>query len=321
MVASVWYPVNYFRLSFGKQDRLSQIVLKIKSEDNLANDAKKREVVNAILTHISTSSEIASEIMSLGRFVPYRFMRPFFKRELQGKPDWKIDSLVVDLAEKSFNHPENLCLYRFVSHPENGIEIQKDWFEYLQKHLHILIGFCLWHLLEYLQKNNPNVPNIPRKIFEPKQRELKQARIFWDIALDELGLVQCIYSNQAIQKYQISLDHFLPWSFVAHDFLWNIIPTEKGVNSAKGDNLPDIKLYFDPFSKLQYNAFQAVFNPKKVKNFEDYTLLFKKDEVTEIKSLSFAEFRETLYNTVIPQIQIAKNMGFTANWRYFKPLI
>jgi hypothetical protein len=127
MVASVWYPVNYSRLSFGKHDRLSQIVLKIKSEDNLANDTKKREVVNAILTHISTSSEIAGEIMSLGRFVPYRFMLPFFKRELQGKPDWKIDSLVVDLAEKSFNHPENLCLYRFVSHPENGgIRLSRD---------------------------------------------------------------------------------------------------------------------------------------------------------------------------------------------------
>src|SRR5262249_26776775 len=149
------------------------------------------------------------------------------------------------------NDPENLCLYRFVSHPENSIEIQKNWFEYLQKHLRILTGFCLWHLLQYLQKNNPNVPNIARKIFEPKQRELKQARIFWDMVFNQLELIQCIYSNQVIQKNQFSLDHFLPWSFVTHDSLWNIIPTQKSVNSAKGDNLPDMKLYFDSFAQLQ----------------------------------------------------------------------
>ncbi len=27
MVASVWYPINYFKLSFGKQDKLSDAVL------------------------------------------------------------------------------------------------------------------------------------------------------------------------------------------------------------------------------------------------------------------------------------------------------
>ncbi|MCP4371835.1 MAG: HNH endonuclease, partial [Deltaproteobacteria bacterium] len=44
MAAGVWYPTNYFRLSFGKQDRLSQIALKLKTENNLSIDAKKTEV-------------------------------------------------------------------------------------------------------------------------------------------------------------------------------------------------------------------------------------------------------------------------------------
>src|SRR5262249_45634474 len=140
MVASVWYPTNYFRLSFGNQDRLSQIVLKIKSENSLASDTKKSEVVNAVLAHIAINSELAGEIRSLGRFVPYRFLRPFFKSSLQGKPDWKIDDLTVELAEHSFNDQERLCLYRFVSNPEHSIEIQNEWFQYIQRNLYILIG-------------------------------------------------------------------------------------------------------------------------------------------------------------------------------------
>ena len=88
------------------------------------------------------------------------------------------------------------------------------------------------------------------------------------------------------------------------------------MNSAKSDNLPDIKLYFDPFATLQYKAFHAIGNLKTTKFFEDYILLFKKNELTEVKSLSFEEFREVLYDTIVPQIQVAKNMGFTANWIY-----
>lgn len=316
MVASVWYPTNYFRLSFGKQDRLSQIALKIKAENELSVDVKRNKVVETTLTHLLENSTLSSEIKSLGRFVPYRFLRPFFTQQLRGKPDWQINRLIAEMAEESFYRETNACLYRFISTPEDAIEIQVDWFHYLQKHLQILIGFCLWHLLNYLQNNNPNVPNIAGKLFEPEKRDPKRARSFWHFVFDQAGSIQCIYSDQTINKGDFSLDHFLPWSFVAHDLLWNIIPTAKNVNSAKGDRLPNINLYFESFAKLQYEAFQVIAAPNKARLLEEYTLLFKGDSVVEIKSLPFARFRDTLHDTIMPQIQIAKNMGFIANWSY-----
>lgn len=53
--------------------------------------------------------------------------------------------------------------------------------EYLN--LAIVTGFCLWSLVTYLQRNNPNVPNIAGKLAEPSQRELGTARRFWRAAL------------------------------------------------------------------------------------------------------------------------------------------
>jgi HNH endonuclease len=38
-----------------------------------------------------------------------------------------------------------------------------------------------------------------------------------------------------------SIDHFLPWSFVAHDLLWNLTPVFGTTNSKKGDALPNAK--------------------------------------------------------------------------------
>ena len=318
MIASVWYPINYFRLSFGKQDRLSQIALRIKTEHDLAIDAKKSQLVRSVVAYINTNSILAKDIVSLGRFVPYRFLRPFFASELRGTPDWKGDDLIVGLAEETFYDKSKLGLYHFIKHPEDGIEVQQDWFEYLQKHTYILTGFCLWHLLNYLQKNNPNVPNIANKLFEPEQRDLRQARAFWDIAFDQLGYIRCIYSDQVMQKRHFSLDHFLPWRFVTHDLLWNIIPVPLHVNSSKSDSLPNIDLYFNSFIQLQYKAMQVVANSPKKKLLEDYTLLFKQDAVAEIQAASFKQFRQILQETIVPQIHIAKNMGFTANWTYPK---
>jgi hypothetical protein len=319
MIASVWYPTNYFYLSFGKQDRLSQIALNLKEGNRLAVDAKHVEVSDAVLAQLLDNSALSNEIVSLGRFVPYRFLRPFFATELRGEKDYKINGLVIELAGSGFSNPENLCLYRFVGHPENGIELQNDWFEYLQQHLTILLGFCLWHLLNYLQKNNPNVPNIASKLFEPEQRDLKQARNFWRLAFDQLGTIDCIYSGQAMQKDNFSLDHFLPWRFVTHDLLWNIVPTPKNVNSAKSDNLPAVNAYFVPFAKLQYTAFQTVAKLRKQKLLEDYVLLFKKRDIDEVKALSADQFTALLHDTIVPQMQIAQNMGFTADWSYIAP--
>ncbi len=113
-----------------------------------------------------------------------------------------------------------------------------------------------------------------------------------------------------------SLDHFLPWSFVAHDLLWNITPTSKSLNSAKSDQLPDLKLYLAPFARLQYDALQAVASQNKERLIEDYVLLLRKSSLDEVTGVSFTAFRQTLQDTIAPQLQIARNMGFTADWSY-----
>jgi hypothetical protein len=315
LVAGVWYPTNFFLLSFGKQDRLSDVALLLKEQQGLNRDAKCKEVTNAVLREVSNKSTFARQIASLARYVPYRFLRPFFAQQLRGQPDWKIDNMITELADQLFHDQNVLPLYRFVGEKGQTLEIHPTWFEYLQTHMKIVLGFCLWHLLNYLQKNNPNVPNIAGKLFEPEQRDLSNCRKFWRQAFDQLDKIKCIYSGVEMDKSAFSLDHFLPWSFVTHDLMWNIIPTTKSVNSAKSDCLPDWSLYFEPFARQQFTAFQAVASANKNKLLEDYILLFNKSSIQEIKAMPFADFRNALNDSLAPQIQIAKNMGFVPNWK------
>lgn len=318
MIARVWYPTNYFRLSFGKQDRLGQMAVQIGAYANLPMDTKRHELINTMRTYLDQDSNISREIKSFGQYVPYRFLRPFFANELRGLNDWEVNAGIEALSQKVFDDPTTPCLYRFHSQPSLSIEIHPVWFEYLNRHLPILTGFCLWHLVNYVQKNNPNVPNIPNKLFEPLQRDLKRAKAFWALVIENIGALPCIYSGKNMQKGDFSLDHFLPWRFVTHDLLWNIIPTPKNINSAKSDNLPDLALYFAPFAEMQYQAVQIVAKSSKANLLEDYTLLLKAGSIVDIQSLPFDGFRDILYAAVAPQIQIATNMGFVSQWSYAK---
>lgn len=316
MISGVWYPVNYFRLSFGKQDQLGKVIALLGEKSGLPMDSPRPRVNQIALDHLQRRDEVGRVILSLGNFVPYRFLRPFFAEKLRGAKDWEVNCRIRQLAGQEFNNSHQPCLYRFTDSPNLSIELHPAWAAYLRKHLAILTGFCLWHLVNYLQRNNPNVPGIAAKLFEPQARDLTLARKFWTLALKQNRTLSCIYSGQPFDVHDFSLDHFLPWRFVTHDLLWNLIPTPKAINSSKSDNLPDLT-YFDPFARLQYQAVQAVLQISQVpKLLEDYILLFKISGIGDLKTMDFTHFRDSLYAVIVPQMQIAANMGFSTGWKY-----
>lgn len=314
MAAMGWYPINYYRLSFGKQDQLGNVITLIMERSGITLESTPDTIANVALDHLRRKDDVGEKIKDLANFVPYRFLRPFFTDVLRGEDDWKINRRIQELAEQSF-YTHQPCLYRFVNFTDN-IEIHPDWYSYLQKHLAILTGFCLWHLINYLQKHNPNVPGIAGKLFKPQSRNLLQARSFWNLVLRQVGSLTCIYSGKPIFPGKYSIDHFLPWRFVAHDLLWNLIPAPKEVNASKNDNLPDPS-YLEPFAGMQYQAVQSVACTAKAEKFlEDYVVLFKVSSVEELQKMSFGQFRDSLQATIAPQLQVAANMGFSANWKY-----
>ncbi len=192
------------------------------------------------------------------------------------------------------------------------IQVNPLWVSYFQKHYSILRGFIFWHLVKFIQKNNPNVIGLTEKLEKPVKRDLNLANRFWKGYLDENPDVTCIYSGRPITSQNLSLDHFLPWSYVAHDQLWNIIPTPKTINSSKGNCLPSFELYFERLSALQYGAVQFYREKESMKMLEDYDQIFK----TDLRTLSIEEFSAILKNHLLPHFQTARNLGFSYPYIY-----
>ena len=54
------------------------------------------------------------------------------------------------------------------------------------------------------------------------------------------------------------MEHFIPYSFVSHDLIWNLIPADKKFNNSKSDKLPSLNKYFEPFFILQLSRLPGV---------------------------------------------------------------
>jgi hypothetical protein len=174
-----------------------------------------------------------------------------------------------------------------------------------------LKDFCYWNLAMYLQSKNPNVPDIPNKLIRPATRNslYRQRSNFWNIVLREKGSVKCIYTGEELTIGNYAVEHFIPYSFVSHYLIWNLIPANKSFNSSKSNKLPRLEVYFDPFFDLQKEAIDIVrlVDPKN-KFLEDYLSIFP--DLEEVKKLPDSFTRKTFIDRIQPLITIASNNGF-----------
>jgi hypothetical protein len=317
MVALAWYPNVFFRLSFGSADRLAATVFALQLELSLKLKTSVAELACLVQEVLKSKgrSELKSKIREKGRYVPFRFLQPWFAGELAGLPDSKVNDTIVKLAAKNFQNHRNLPPYRF-SADGRSIELQPRWRGYFRRHFAIVQSFVVWHLAKYLQSLNPNVPAIPNKLFPPEERgDLARAREFWA----QVPELRCIYTGRPLSLQEAEIDHFLPWSFVAHDLLWNLIPVASDANAKKSDALPDLEYYLPALAQRHYAAIQQLLQrptQQAKKLLEDYEILVGNRLGRNLRNIDEAAFLDSYRHTFVPLAEIASNMGFQTNWVY-----
>ncbi|MCF0253895.1 MAG: HNH endonuclease, partial [Duodenibacillus sp.] len=119
----------------------------------------------------------------------------------------------------------------------------------------ILRGWAESHLIHYLQQRNPGVPGIPDKLAPPAKRDIADVDRLWKAALAVDPGLREIYSGASLDGARIEIDHFVPWSYVASDELWNLHPTLKAINSSKGNRLPDWDPYFGRLADIEWRLY------------------------------------------------------------------
>lgn len=303
MVANAWYPIHYFKLSFGKSDSLYGIVNQLHKGINIPIDAGVEAVIEGIKSY-NESPFVKKLLRTLTSYVPHKFLSP-----------WLGTSTDREIVRRS-QMLENDCLYSI--HKEGTdfyININPKWNDFLHRHYNVLMDFAYWNLTLFLQARNPNVPAIPNKLIRPEVRNsLTAQHHYWNDIIRLSGPVNCIYTGRELYINEYDLDHFIPWSFVSHDLLWNLIPADGSINSSKSNRLPDLNIYLPKLASMQLHGLKTFIKSGKSPDIlEDFISLGY--TANELVNMSDVEFLNVFERTFTPMNQIALNMGFET-WKY-----
>jgi hypothetical protein len=317
MLANAWFPHTYFKLSFGVSDKiaikLDSLSLSISEPILKFTDTDKK-----LLRETIGNQDLRGIVSDLKRYVPFRLIIPFLVEELTSVSRAKGNELELampTIADQYFQIRKPI--YRFDSTRYSdckALYVHPDWAVYLQKHYVIIRGWSAWEWLKYMQIRNPNVPSIVNKLFMPQQRaSLSKQTKYWKQVL-AVEPIRCIYSGEILSIDNISLDHYLPWSFVAHDQLWNIVPVRPEVNSSKSNHLPSDQ-YLRAFIMTQHlglvTAHKNLGERSWHNTIDSYVadLKINADELLDLEKLSNA-----YQSTIHPLLTLATNQGFLPNW-------
>lgn len=263
MICNAWYSVREFHihlsgmLSDGQiRDGLERAVLKLADLSELAANASKVEIKNAIAEY---NDELKVFKEQLTNMVPYRALAGFFNRSDEAA-DWGRIHRMVSYIER-MNRDTVLLPYTLglESKLKKKVYFQDAWVEMIRDNMVSILGWIQYEKVKWLQNNNPEVPGLVYKLtpMDEKSRKLNHVRKLWEGIL-KISEVRDVFTNKPVVSEQYDVDHFIPWSFVMNDELWNLMPMDSSLNSSKSNRLPKWNPFFERFARNQYIMYGLV---------------------------------------------------------------
>lgn len=255
MICNAWYSVREFHIHLSGiqgnevRDGLERAVLKLSELSQLAANDSKVEILNAIKKYDKELKEYKEQLTNM---VPYRALAGFFSKA--GTPEWDSIKRMTAYIEK-VNRDVVILPYTLgdSSKLKKEVHINTEWAEMIKDNTVAILGWIQYEKVKWLQNNNPEVPGLVYKLapMDDKMRKLNKVRKLWEGIL-ELSEVRDVFTGNEVIKGNYDVDHFIPWSFVMNDELWNLMPMDSSLNSSKSNKLPKWDPFFKDFARNQY---------------------------------------------------------------------
>lgn len=267
MISNAWYPVLEYHIHlsgiYGEgiiKDNLEKAVLRLQKLSQLANNASGVEIINK-LKEFSEDKELRDYKTELTKNVPYKSLSGFANRGTE-KIDLNSSAGRMMAYYNRLSQSEILLPYTF--NDDNGLKrvitFNDSWIQMIRDNTVNILGWIQLEKVKWLQNNNPEVPGLVYKLApaDEKMRKLSNARKLWDAVL-EIAPIADVFKDEPIDADKYDLDHFIPWSFVMNDELWNLMPMDSSWNSKKSNKLPKWDLFFDRFADNQFILYELLY--------------------------------------------------------------
>lgn len=303
MILSAWYTVAEYHLHMGnpyagKHDvgALEKAINKLQMLSHLNSDADESDIRNALAKY---SKNLLDEKRQLTDLVPHKLLSKMVNLP-KGKGATKSLEKIYKIIELESQNKDLPYYIEFGPRMECVVVINDLWADFFDKNSKILYGWINEKKVEYLQKRNPGVPAIICKISKPeKNREsLKEVRILWNEIIRK-EIVLDVYSESIIELGKYHLDHFIPWSYLFADELWNLSPTLPKYNSSKSNNLPNWELYYPRFLRNQYKLYCWKTKDESINNLFNKCLSHHLNAIWAIEDLFFGSYTLSEFDKIL----------------------
>ena len=325
MIADAWYSVAEYHLCMGTKgadgisvNSIERAVNKLNSLGLLDFQADRTRILSVIGENHAL---LHDEMYQISKNVPYRVLSPFLTKIGGNDKLWDQRKRLISYIELINNES---CLPYIIKDGRSlnkMLHVNEQWYNFFQDNLVAIRGWIQMKKVKYLQDRNPGVPGIVYKL-EPeneKRRKLQNVRKLWSSVIDIVP-VRDIYSGGNLKQIDYEIDHFVPWSYISNDEMWNLMPADASLNSSKRDRLPKWDKYFKSFAQNQYLLNVTVYRyPKVRKVFEgcrkdNLNSLWSTEELY-VRGIEQEKFEYVLENRLKPIYDLAHIQGYGI-WAY-----
>ena len=274
MICEAWHTVTHYHLRLGPtvngsaENYIEHAINTLNSTLSDISRNPSREELKAAIRHCK--KELKQDKDHLADYVPYKLLFPFFDTEgmEEGLAYIKNDQHRRLIAYMSKLSSDTDLLYTILDGTgiQKKIRMNPHWRKLLIKNYSVIRSWVQYNKAQFLQDRNPGVPGIIYKISPDNEdlRKLDQARALWRTTVEVTGQpIKEIYTGKEISLDVLSIDHFVPRSYISNDELWNLTPMSKSLNSQKNNRLPAWDIFFKPFACYQYYLYSLIFPEKE----------------------------------------------------------
>ena len=323
MIADAWYSVVEFHIHlsgivYKDKDNLEKAVTILKEQSDLKSNVSKTEIKNAIKEY---DSFIIKEKKTLTNMVPYKALSGFFIDHNMGPLDDSVGKMVAQIREFDITNTKLPYTLGESSGLARELYFDADWAQMIKDNAVAIKGWIKHEKVKWLQRNNPEIPGLVYKLvpLDNKNRKLEAVRNLWK-GIFPYARIEDVFTKKPIDVGDFDVDHFVPFSFVMNDELWNLMPMDSNLNSGKNNNLPVWDKFFNRFANNQFIMYELIYKKKDI--FALYEKCYK-DNLHSIwaaqelyrKGNSKEEFVRILSNNMRPVYDSALRQGYSL-WKY-----
>ena len=179
--------------------------------------------------------------------IPYESLTEEMMLEISHQVKIKCKKYVVGALFEDTNR-----LFYSFSKKEEWLQINPVMYEFICKHKVVIEKLNYYEWARFLERVNEEA--VATKLLDKIDESAKRNNLsaYRQILYEEFESKNCFYCGRPLQAGKIDVDHFIPWSFIKDDNLWNLVLSCPTCNRKKNDRLPDGRFLTDIIDRNQH---------------------------------------------------------------------